>query len=283
MIGVGHRAELWKAARPMPAAPDTPIRPRLRPVALPSEHGGWALLLEPALAGLVAAPTGAGGLLALAALGAFLARHPLGLALADRRRGRRYPRTALAERVALGYLLVALAALALATLLAPAPFWPALAAAAPLAIAQISADMRRQSRALLAEVAGALALAALAPAMLLAAGREPAAAAALWALVAGRAAPAILYIRARLRRARGEAAPATPALLAHVGALAVAGLLTLAGQATWLAPAAMALLLLRCRSGFSRHAKPTPAVTIGLQELALGIMAAILFGLAVAL
>lgn len=266
----------------MPAAPVAPPRPRMRPVALPAEHGGWALLLEPALAGLVAAPTVAGGLLALAALGAFLARHPLGLALADRRRGRRYPRTALAERFALGYGLGAALALGLAALLAPSPFWPALLAAAPLGLAQLAYDLRRRGRALPAELAGALALAALAPAILLAAGREPAAALALWALLAARSIPAILSIRCRLRRARGEPAPAWPALLAHGLALAVGLALAAAGAGPWIAVALLAVLLLRASIGLAPRARPTPAVTIGLQELAFGIVFALAVGAALA-
>lgn len=266
----------------MHPASSNPARPRLRPVALPTEHGGWALLLEPAVAGLVAAPTGAGAALALAALGAFLARHPLGLALADRLRGRRYPRTALAAGFAVGYGLAALAAAGVAALLAPAPFWPALLGAAPLALAQLAYDMRRRSRALLAELAGALALAALAPAMLLAAGCGPAAALVVWALLAGRAAPAILYLRCRLRRARGEAAPAGPAALAHAAALLLAGGLVTLGLAAWPAAAAMALLLLRMASGLAPGARPAPAATIGMQELGVGVLSALLIGASLA-
>lgn len=263
----------------MPAPQASAARPRLRPIALPTEHGGWALLLEPALAGLIAAPTVAGALLALAALGAFLARHPLTLALADRGRGRRYPRTALAERFALGYGLCALVALALAALLTPAPFWPALLAAAPIALVQIVYDLRRRSRALPAELAGALALAALAPAMLLAAGRDPRAAAGAWALLAGRAAPAILYIRCRLRRARGESAPARPALLAHLAAALLAVGLLAMGLTAWPAVAAIALLMLRAAVGLRPRARALPAAVVGAQEAALGLLTALMIGL----
>src|SRR5512136_2263107 len=64
----------------------------LKAVALPAEHGGWGFLAEPVILGLVLAPSAAGVCLALAALAAFLARHPLRLLLLDRRKGTRYPR-----------------------------------------------------------------------------------------------------------------------------------------------------------------------------------------------
>lgn len=61
----------------------------IRPVAVPSEHGGWGFVLELALLGLLLAPAVAGTRLAMAMLGPFLARQSLKLVLADRRGGRR--------------------------------------------------------------------------------------------------------------------------------------------------------------------------------------------------
>jgi len=55
-----------------------------RTVVLPREHGGWSLIAEPALLGLLVAPSWAGVALALAGLVAFLARQPLRLFLVDR-------------------------------------------------------------------------------------------------------------------------------------------------------------------------------------------------------
>jgi hypothetical protein len=87
-------------------------------VALPTEHGGWGLLGEPVVLGLVLAPSASGACLGLAALAGFLSRHPLRLVFMDRRRGVRYPRTALAERFFAGYALAALLLLAAAFALA---------------------------------------------------------------------------------------------------------------------------------------------------------------------
>ncbi len=87
---------------------------RLRPIALPTEHGGWGLLGAPILLGLWVAPSVAGAWLSLAALAAFLTRQPLKLALGDRRRGKRFPRTIWADRFALFYSAIALGAFAAA-------------------------------------------------------------------------------------------------------------------------------------------------------------------------
>ncbi len=255
------------------------VRPRLRPIALPTEHGGWGFLLEPAVAGLIAAPSAAGAMLAAAALGVFLARHPLGLAAADRRRGRRTPRSRLAERFTIGYGSAAAAALAVAALLADPRFWIALAVAAPLALLQLWHDVRRQSRALAAELAGAVAMAGLAPAILLAGGRGWGVAAVMWALLGGRSVPAILYVRTRLRRAREQPASAWPPLVAHLGALAAAGALVAGGVGPWLAAAAMGLLLVRALLGLAPGARTTRAIVVGVQEMVVGAAVAVMVGI----
>src|ERR1044071_4882431 len=72
----------------------------LRPLALPAEHGGWGFLFEPMLLGILVAPSWNGALVGTATLFAFLARHPLKLALHDAMRGRSYPRTAYCRALA---------------------------------------------------------------------------------------------------------------------------------------------------------------------------------------
>jgi hypothetical protein len=75
---------------------------------------------------------------------------------------------------------------------------------------------------------GALAagLAAVSASITLAGGCPPPLSLALWALLAGRAVPSILYVCARLRRLHGEAAPSLHVVVAHAAALTVAGFLT---------------------------------------------------------
>ena len=67
-------------------------RPTWRSVALPTEHGGWGLTLEPVLLGMIVAPSVAGLALGGAAFLAFVARTPVKVVLVDRYRHRR-PRT----------------------------------------------------------------------------------------------------------------------------------------------------------------------------------------------
>src|SRR5215213_6728311 len=132
---------------------------RLKTVALPTEHGGWGITLEPVLLGLLVAPSVAGAGLALATLGAFLARHPFKIVAGDRRRGRRFARTPYAERFTLLYAAAGLAGLALAVFAsADYTFLLPLAAAAPLAAVQLRYDAAGRSRGLLPEVAGSLAM-----------------------------------------------------------------------------------------------------------------------------
>src|SRR5512134_520374 len=120
-------------------------------VALPAEHGGFGLLGEPVALGLVLAPSLAGAGLAIAAVAAFLARHPFRLMMLDLRKGVRYPRTALAERFLLGYLALAAAGLLAALASSASPFWPALAAAAPVGLVALAFDALGRSREAVAE------------------------------------------------------------------------------------------------------------------------------------
>ncbi|MEN9938565.1 MAG: hypothetical protein RLZZ387_5144 [Chloroflexota bacterium] len=245
---------------------------RIRPVALPTEHGGWGFLVEPIILGLLLAPSAAGALLGTAAIGVFLLRHPLELALTDWQKGKRFPRTALAERFAALYALVALIGFLGAVATAQAPFWAALALGAPLALVQLSYDLRKQKRALVPELAGAGALAASAPAILLAAGWELAPALAVWAVLAARAWPAILYVRARIRRLRGAPSDSRPAIAAHVAALLAVCGLVYAGLAPWAAALALAGMLGRALYGLSPRRPAVAPKVIGFTELGLGAL-----------
>src|ERR1044072_6957233 len=132
---------------------------RLKTLALPTEHGGWGITLEPVVLGLLVAPSLAGAGLALATVGAFLARHPLKIVTGDRRRGRRFARTPYAERFALVYAAAALRGVALSIYASiDYMFLLPLAVAAPLALVQLWYDAKGQSRGLVPEVAGSGAL-----------------------------------------------------------------------------------------------------------------------------
>jgi YwiC-like protein len=251
----------------------------LRSVAVPVEHGGWGFLVEPIVLGLALAPSRSGVLIALAALAAFLARHPLKLALGDRRRTMRYPRTALAERVALAYLAAALAALLLALGLASARFWLPIALAAPFAALQVYSDARGRNRDLAAELSGALALASTVAVITLAGSWPAGAALLLWLLLVARASTSILYVRARLRLDRGASTGSAPVVVAHlVGLALVAGLAAL-GAIPWLAVVALAILFVRAAHGVSRYRRPLMPKALGFQELGFGTLTVFLLAL----
>jgi hypothetical protein len=234
------------------------------------------MLAEPLVMGLLLAPTLAGLGLAAAALGAFLVRHPLKLALSDWRRGARYPRTVLAAKVAAAYGVGALLGLALAAWRAPAAAWLPVLAAAPLGLLQLWYDARLQGRQLLPELLGGVALGAGASALMLAGGWAMAPALAAWALLAAKAVASVVYIRARLRLDRGQPASRWPGLLAHVTALGLAVMLALLGCGPWLGAAAFTILLARAIHGLSPwHRRVRPQV-VGFTELGYGTLTALL-------
>ena len=180
---------------------DASRRTPIRAVAIPSEHGGWGLTIEPGLLGLLVAPSLAGACLALAALVLFVMRTPLELALVDRRRRRRLVRTRLAERVA------AIEALLLAALVAVAGitaednrWWIPAVAAAPLVAVELAYDIRSRRRRLVPELTGAAAIAAVAAAVVIVGDGEPRLAAGLWMILAARVTTSIPHVRAQISR-----------------------------------------------------------------------------------
>jgi hypothetical protein len=245
---------------------------RVRTIALPVEHGGWGISLEPVLLGLLVAPSQAGAWLGVATLGAFLARHPLKIVAGDRRRGRDFARTPVARRFVLLYGAAALAGLVLSAATAPGLlFLLPLALAAPLAGAQLFYDAAGRSRSLLPEVAGSVGMASVAAAIALAGGVGLPVALGLWAVLAARVVPTILYVRARLTGLHGKEAARWPALLAHAAALALVAALASAKAAPWLAAALMLVLLARAAVGFARR-WPATARRVGFGEIAFGAL-----------
>ena len=258
------------ATRPQPL--ERPATVPWKVVARPAEHGGWGFLAEPVILGLVLAPSAAGLCLALAALASFLARHPLRLSLIDRRKGVRYPRTALAERVFAAYATAALALTAAAVALAPFPFWLPLAAAAPVGIVALAFDARGRSREALPEAAGAVVLGASAAAIGLAGGAPAAVAWGAWALLALRAVTSVLYVRARIRLDRGLDAGPRAVHAGHAAALATATGLASVGWAPRLAPVVFFVLLARSGWGLSPWRRPVRPQVLGFQELGYGLL-----------
>jgi hypothetical protein len=244
-----------------------------RTVALPSEHGGWSLTLEPVLLGLLVEPSWSGGLLGVGALVAFLARSPLKVALVDGWRGRTLPRTRLAFRLLAGYLLVLIALGVAVTATAEGPVWVPLACAAPLIGFQAGYDLRSRGRRLLPELLGPVGIGAVAPAIVLAGGGDGRVAAGLWVVVAARAIAAVLHVRVQLRRAKAQ-----PTRLWHNDAAqAVALAAVIAGAAGDIVTAATVTAIAGSGAVHSVLARLRPPATpvLGVQQIAIGLLVVI--------
>lgn len=248
----------------------------LRKVLVPAEHGAWGFLAEPILLGLLIAFSWPGLALAAAVVAAFLARHPMKLALGDRRRGKRYPRTEAAERAVLllGPLtvtsLVAAVAGGGARGLLPFLF------AAPFALLALAQDLQNRARTWPAELAGPVALGAAAPAIAMAHGWALLPALGLWGVVIARAVPSVLYVRARLRLERGEPVPRGVSEAAQGTAVLGTAWLAGGGFVPWLAVVAIGILAGRAFVGLSSLRKPAAARRIGFTELGLGVLSVLL-------
>lgn len=246
-------------------------KPRLKAVALPASYGSWSLVSEPILLGLLVAPSWAGLLLALAGFLTFLLDQPLKIILTDRQRGRQYTRTRLALRVALIYLLLTAVCFAVAVwLVGLRPLLPLLLAV-PLLLVFVIYD-HRPGRWWQAELSAPTAFSAISAAIALAAGWDLAPALALWSVMIARSVPAVLYVRARLRLAKGKQAESGPAMGAHMLALIVIALLVILRLAPPMAVLAFLILLLRAAIGLSPYRRDFPPMTLGWIETGIGLM-----------
>ncbi len=253
----------------------TAIQPKvnLKNIALPASHGGWGFLIEPMLLGLWLAPSLAGFWLSVAALGAFLAQQPLKLAITDRRKRRRYPRTIWAERISLLYLGITVVAFSFALLgTASMLLLLPIAMATPLALVQLYYDARNRGRELTPELFGAGALGAVASAVALAGGWAVWPALALWGIVLARTVGSIIYVRARLRLERGAPFASNPVWLAHGAAIVAVAAMAAAAVAPWLSVLAMVILLARAVTGLSSWRRAVKPKIVGFQEMGYGLL-----------
>ncbi len=243
-------------------------RSRVRAVALPTEHGGWGLTLEPGLLGLLVAPSAAGGCLAAAALVAFVARTPLKLALVDRRRNRSLPRTHLAQRVAAAELTVLAVLVIGAVVLADHPFWAPAIVAAPLVLVESWFDVRSRSRRLVPELAGAAGVSSVAAMIVLADGGGGRLAAGVWAVLVARLLTSIPYVRAQIGRLHGRPARRLGGVVADGLALVTAAVAV--GLDRELAAGAVAIAaVVAIQRITARGPVPRPTV-LGIRQMAMG-------------
>lgn len=256
-------------AAPVAAVRAPEQRSPLRAVAVPAEHGGWGLTVEPALLGLLVAQSVAGGLLAAAAVVAFLARTPLRVVLVDRRRHRALDRTALAARVLAAEVALLAALAAGATLLGDPRWWWAAVAAAPLVLVELWFDLRSRSRRLVPELAGAAGISASAAAIVLASGGTMALAIAVWLVPAARVVTSIPHVRDQIARLHGRSPAHRTNLLPDAAAGTLALVAVALDPSVLLGALAIGGVVVVQRLG-ARRPVPPPKV-LGLRQMALGL------------
>lgn len=250
----------------------------LRSVAIPSEHGGWSLTLEPALLGLIVAPSVAGFALAAAALVGFLLRTPLRVVLVDQFRGRLLERTGIAARLAAGEAVILAALAAVAFVTGEPGWWVPMAPAAALITIEIFYDVRSRSRRLVPELAGTVGIGAIAAAIALAGGATMALAYGLWLVIAARAGSAVFFVRLQLRRAKGQPHRVWISDLAQVVA-SVAVCVGVAFDSVPVAGAGAVTALALIHGALSRMAPPRAAI-LGSQQVVFGLTVVLITGLA---
>lgn len=245
---------------------------KLRAIALPTEHGGWGFITEPILLGLLVAFSWQALLLAGAALGVFLVHQPLKIATKDHLKGRTPPRLIWAQRFVVGYALLASVPMLILLATQARDFMIPILLAIPLGVVQFAYDARNQSRQLLPELCGALALAAVAPSMVIIVGWDYLTAFILWSALAVRSVGAILYVRSRIKLTFNRATK--PAMVWGVHILALLWMMGLVaiGQLHALVLFPFVVLLLRALKGLSRYRRDVPIKVIGFSELAYGLL-----------
>lgn len=240
-----------------------------RTVAVPSEHGGWGLTLEPVLLGLLIAPSIVGAMLGVGAFVAFLVRSPLKLVVIDVRRKRWLNRSQLAMKFAIGELVV-LAAVATAALWAAGWSWLVpVVIAAPLVGVEFWFDVRSHGRRLVPELCGSVGISSVVAVIVLAGGHSASLAVGAWLVLSARAVGAIPFVRVQIGRLRHTSMNTRSSDIAQVAAIAigvvavVAEYRMMAGLIGLLAVAILQLVWIR--------QQPLAAKVLGLRQMVLGI------------
>jgi hypothetical protein len=248
-----------------------------RAVAMPAEHGGWGLTLEPVLLGLLVAPSWAGASIGAAAFLAFLARTPAKLVAVDKRRDRWLARSRLAFLVAGAELLLIAALVAAAT-------WSAVAVVAagvalPLVAVEWSFDIRSRGRRLLPELCGAVGIGASAAAIIIVDGGAATLAIGCWLVLAARSLGAIPFVRSQIVQARRGVLDTRSSDLAQVAAVGLATTAAVLDRAVLLGALGVAALA-GLQLWWVRRAPPAVKV-LGMRQMALGLSLVVVTALGV--
>ena len=254
-------------------------RSSLRAVALPAEHGGWSLTLEPVVLGLLVSASVAGAALGVAALLVFMARTPIKLALVDRRRGHWRGRSRVATVVAIGELAAIVALGVVAVVTAGNAFWWPLAIAAPFVAVELWYDIRSRGRRLVPELAGVVGIGSMAAVVALAGGVASDVAAGLWLVIAARGVAAVTFVRVQLQRAKEQQFRLLDSDLGQAVAVALTAFALAVGLIPELAVVAIGAVAIF--DSIVVRLAPVPAAILGAQQVVLGLVVILVTALAV--
>ena len=253
--------------------PKSTPKVKLARTILPQQHGGWAFVLNPILLAMLVKPSLWGFLLGVAAVSAFLVHQPFKLWWKDYRVGRSIPRTPIARNFMLIYAGVALVAFFAVLLNSDLNFMLPLAMAFPLAMLQLTYDAMGRGREMLPEMTGAIALAAVGPAMIYLGGATMPDAMVLWLLLVYWAVASILYVRVRLRLERNKAGDYDfhyVGLMHGLGAVLIASAVYSESMSIFALLAAL-VLCGRAAWGLSPYRRPVKAIKVGIFEVIYGL------------
>ena len=277
MSPVSYHSCVTDAAEPTTSDSDRTApasRPRIRSIALPTEHGGWGFTLEPILLGLLVAPSAAAWELSAAALGIFLARRPVKLVSTDLVRRRWLPRSRIALIFALLYGGLALAGTIGAFFTAEGPFWIPVLVAIPFALVALRADAQSKNRALIPELSGSIAMGATVSAIALGSGWDLGPAFGLWLVLAARDVAAIVLVRGQIRRLKGRPTGVSTIYAVQVACTVVLGVAAIVDIVPWLSVVAIAFVGLVAVVSLNRP--PVEARVIGWTQMGVGLMVVLL-------
>ena len=244
-------------------------RPLWRTVAVPSEHGGWGLTLEPVLLGLLIAPSLVGALLGIGAFVAFFVRSPLKLVVIDVRRKRWLNRSRLAMRFAIGELVV-LAAIASAALWAAGWSWLVpVVIAMPLVGVEFWFDVRSRGRRLVPELCGSVGISSVVAVIVLASGHSTSLAVGTWLVLSARAVGAIPFVRVQIGRLRGVSVNTGSSDVAQGASIAI-GVVAVVMEYQMMTGLIGLLTVATLQLVWVRRT-PLAAKVLGLRQMALGI------------
>jgi hypothetical protein len=258
----------------------TIARPTWRAVTIPSEHGGWGLTLEPAMLGLLVAPSIAGGALATAAIAAFLVRTPLKTLLVDRHRHRELERDQLARRVVAVELIVLVVMVVVAFGRADAEWVVPFAIALPLFAVELWFDARSRGRRLVPELCGAIGICAPAASIARAGGEGYALAFALWGMLPPGPAASVPFARVQVLRLRATPPSTITSDVAQIAAVVLAAVACAIDPAV-LAGAVAVVVLALAQFAWSRG-PARPAKAVGFAQLGFGIAVVVATAIGVA-